>query len=402
MSAATTSRWARLFVAFGALSFVTWQLATLAGLPRRVGVALGLYGFVFHVLFGKAYSLVPSYFDRQLAIPRAPAVHLPLTATGTLCLALAAATVPGVPSLVGSAGATLWAMGVAVFLAALGWTVRDNLTGAETATGGANEHRRPVDRWANLFVPVALAYLAVGTYGTLALWTPLPPIVDGFAPRVTHLLAAGTATLMVLAVGFRLLPRFLVASPPRPLVALVLPAGAVAPAILAATLYDGIWFQVGAALQGIAVGGFALAYVWLFVRTDRDRVGFYGVLAGAVAGLVGVALGVMFAFSGVSAPLIEAHYRLNVAGFLGLTIVGVSYQFYPPAVGSIRGVGDRTAFASIGAIAAGLGLEVAGLVAAVPLVTTAGRGAVLVGVLLYAWVVLALFWERHWRGSVRS
>jgi len=400
MTAATTSRWARLFVAFGALSFVAWQLATLVGLPRGTGVALGLYGFVFHVLFGKAYSLVPSYFDRQLAIPRAPAVHLPLTAVGTVCLAVAA--ISDVPPVVSTAGATLWTGGVAVFLAALGWTIRDNVTGAETATGGASEHRRPVDRWANLFVPVALAYLAVGTYGTLALWTPLPAVVDGFAPRVTHLLAAGTATLMVFAVGFRLLPRFLVASPPRPLVALVLPAGAVAPAVLAATLYGGTWFRLGAALQGIAVGGFALAYLWLFVQTDRDRVGFYGVLAGAIAGLLGVALGLSFAFDGASAPLIEAHYRLNVVGFLGLTIVGVSYQFYPPAVGSLPGVGDRTAFVSIGAIAAGLALEVAGLVANIGLVAAAGRTAVLLGALCYAWVVLALFYERHWRDSVRS
>jgi len=395
MSVATTSRWARLFVAFGALSFVAWQVVVLAGLPRRAGVALGLYGFVFHVLFGKAYSLVPSYFDRTLAIPRAPAVHLPLTAVGTVCLALAALS--GVPTIVGAAGALLWTTGVAVFLAALTWTIRDNPTGAETGTGGANEHRRPVDRWANLFVPVALAYLAVGTYGTLALWTPLPVLVDGFPPRVTHLLAAGTATLFVLTVGFRLLPRFLVASPPRPLVAVVLPAGAVAPALLAATLYGGRWFRIGAALEAVAVGGFAVAYLWLFVRTDRDRVGFNGVLGAAAAGLAGVALGVWFAVDGATAPLIAAHYRLNVAGFLGLTIVGVSYQFYPPAVGSLPGVGDRTAFASIGAIAAGLALEAAGLMADVGLATSAGRAAVLLGALCYAWVVLALFWERHWR-----
>jgi len=133
MTAATTSRWARLFVAFGALSFVAWQLATLVGLPCGTGVALGLYGFVFHVLFGKAYSLVPSYFDRQLAIPRAPAVHLPLTAVGTVCLAVAA--ISDVPPVVGTAGATLWTGGVAVFLAALGWTIRDNVTGAGDGDG---------------------------------------------------------------------------------------------------------------------------------------------------------------------------------------------------------------------------------------------------------------------------
>lgn len=400
MTAATVSRWARLFVAFGAVAFVAWQGTVLLGLPRRVGVALGLYGFVFHVLFGKAYLLLPAYFDRNLAFPRAPSVHLPLTAAGVICLASAA--VPGMPRVVGTVGTVLWTGGVAVFLTTMGWTIRDNLSGAETGTGSASERRRPVDRWANLFVPVVLAYLAVGTYGTLALWAPLPPIVDGFAPRVSHLLAAGTVTLLLFAVGFRLLPRFLVASPPRPLVALVLPAAAVAPAILATTLYGGFWFQVGAALQGIAVGGFALSYCWLFVRSDRDRVGFYGVLVGAVAGLLGVALGVALAVGDVESSLIVAHYRLNLAGFLGLTIVGVSYQFYPPAVGTIRGVGDRAAFASIGAIGGGLAFEAGGLFLGMQAVATLGRLGVLLGAMLYAGIVLSLFWERHWSGELES
>lgn len=238
-----------------------------------------------------------------------------MTATGAICLGLAGLS--GTPSLVGTVGAVLWTAGVVVFLAALGWTIRDNLTGAETGTGGANEHRRPVDRWANLFVPVALLYLAVGTYGTLALWTPLPPVADGFPPRVTHLLTAGTATLFVLAVGFRLLPRFLVTSPSRLLVAVVLPAGAVAPALIATSLYDGLWFRVGAVLEGIAIGGFAVVYCWLFIRSNRNRVGFYGILGGVIAGLVGVALGVWFAFANPPSSLVMVHYRVNLAGFLG-------------------------------------------------------------------------------------
>ena len=82
---------------------------------------------------------------------------------------------------------------VAVFLLAIGWTVRDNLTGAETGTGDANADRRPVDRAANAFVPVVAAYLAVGSYGLLAVHAGLPFPLDGYRPRASHLLAAGTA-----------------------------------------------------------------------------------------------------------------------------------------------------------------------------------------------------------------
>jgi hypothetical protein len=56
-------------------------------LPRRAAVPLGLGGFVFHVVFGKAYSLIPSYFERQLATHRLLPVHFSLTTLGVAGLA---------------------------------------------------------------------------------------------------------------------------------------------------------------------------------------------------------------------------------------------------------------------------------------------------------------------------
>ncbi|WP_284438548.1 hypothetical protein [Haloarcula laminariae] len=399
MTAVRISRWSRFFVTAGAVSFVLWQLALLAGLPRRVGVVLGLYGFVLHVVFGKAYSLVPTYFDRTLRFSLAPAIHFPLTVTGTVCLAVAA--IPETHPLFAPVGGVLWAAGVAVFLGTIGSTIRDNPTGRETATGEANADRRGVDRVANLFVPIALAYLAVGTYGTLALSTPLPVLVDGYPPRVTHLLAAGSVALLVFAIGFRLLPRFLVAAPPRPLVVLVLGTGAVGPALLAVSLPNGPWFRVGAVAEATAVVGFAVAYLVLFARSDRSRIGFYGVLAGVVAGIAGVGLGLRFAIGGTASALVAVHLRLNVAGFLGLTIVGITYQFYPPAVGTVPGVGDRTALASIGFVSAGLALEAVGLLTGTGL-TLLGRSSVGVGACLFAGIVVALFYERHWQPTLQT
>jgi hypothetical protein len=268
MSVAAVTRWARRFLAASALFLVVWQIAALLAvlpewqmdvpalppIPRQTQVALAIHGFVLHAVFGKAYSLVPSYFDRSLAVPYAPAVQLPLTAAGAVGLAVGA--LPGVPEVVGALGALLWAAGVPVFVAALAWTLRDNPTGRETATSGANAHRRRVDRFANAFVPVVLGYLLAGAYGTAAgrVSVPDPVPVLAFA-QTTHLLAAGTAALLVFAVGFRLFPRFLVASPPGALVAVVLPAGAVGPAVLARSLYRNPWFRVGAVLQAIAIVG---------------------------------------------------------------------------------------------------------------------------------------------------
>ncbi len=74
------SRW---FVTASALFFVGLHAAMAVAAPRRVVVTLGLHGFVLHVLFGKAYALVPSYFNRDLAWDRGPAVQFPLSVLGT-------------------------------------------------------------------------------------------------------------------------------------------------------------------------------------------------------------------------------------------------------------------------------------------------------------------------------
>ncbi len=360
MATAVISRWARRFVLVGVGSLVLAQLAGVAGLPHRTEVVIGLYGFVLTVAFGKAYSLVPSYFDRTLAVPRAPAVHLPLHVLAIGCLAVA--PFDGTPAWLGMLGALAWSAGIAVFVGAIGATIASNPFGRETGTSSANQERAWLDSVANPFMPVAMLYLLAGSYGLLAGATPLPTLLGGSVVRLSHLFGAGFALLLLFAVGYRLLPRFLVASPPRALAVIVLPAGAIGPALIAIGYPSGSLFLLGAALEATAVCGFAVSYGWLFVRTDRDRVGFYGPLLGVVAGLGGVALGVWFATVGFPPDFVMAHWRLNVFGFLGLSIAGVLFQFYPPAVATWPMAGDQLALVTLfvfGAGVAGLGLTAA-------------------------------------------
>lgn len=391
-TAERVSGWSRRFVVAGAVFLVVWQAGTLLGIARQTGVVLGVMGFVLHVVFGKAYALVPAYFARELRTTRVQPVHFALTVTGTLLLAVDAEW--ALP-FAGPTGSVLWAVGVAGFLGVLFWTIRTNLTGAETATSDANAQRRGVDRLSNAFVPMALGYLALGTYEVLALHTSLPGLFPGSFPRVAHLLAAGAAGTLVFAIGFRLLPRFFVASPPAPLIPVVLSAGAFGPVLLARTLGSGRGMLAGATLEALAVLGFAVVVGVLFVRSDRRRVGFYGVLAGAAAGSLGVLFGLDFALTGITPAMATAHFRVNVLGFLGLTVIGVTYQFYPPTVGSFPGASDRTALASIIGIAGGLLLEIVGLLAADPFATVLGRGLSFLGAVAYAFLVVGLFIDRR-------
>lgn len=390
MPPATVSRWSRALVAAGVVFLVAWAVAGLLGATRATSLAFGLYGFVFCVVFGKAYALVPAYFARQLARPRAPAIHLPFAVVGALGLALAGTAQGGTVAL--QLGAVSWALGVLIFVGTLGWTIRDNLTGRETATSEANIHRIEVDRFANGFMPVVLLYLLLAAAVRVATATGSGTVAR---PVTSHLLAVGAATLLVFAVGFRLLPRFMVVTPPRWLVRVVLPAGAFGPLLLAADFLGGTAFLVGAVIVAVAVTGFALAYLDMYRRTDRDRVGFHGVAAAAVAGLATVTLGLLFAHGHLEPGLLEAHYRLAIGGFLGLTIVGVSFQFYPPAIGQTPGVDDRTALAAITLLAIGLGFELLAAVALIGSLATVGQGLVVVGAALYAFIVLTLFFERR-------
>ena len=404
--ASTASRGSRRFVVAGVCFLVAWQVAVLAGVPRRTTVALGAFGFVLHVVFGKAYALVPTYFDRPLAPERAPGIHLPLSIVGVTGLALG--PLPAVPRAVGTLGAITWFAGAAVFVGALAISVRDNLTGRETGTGSANAHRRRVDRAANAAAPFAVGYLGVGSAalvvgGLDSASLPRSALRFAGAPAAaSHLLIAGGAAALLFAVGFRLLPRLLGASPPAPLVAVVLPAGVLGPALLAAglagvrsTVAGVAPFRVGAALTATAVVGFAVAVLALVARADRRRVGVGAIAAGACFGVLGVGLGLGFAFDALDLALAAAHLRLNVLGFLGLTIVGVTYHFYPPAIGTLPGVGVRSARAAAAALTAGLLVETAGIWIDSPAAVTGGRLVGVAGALTYAWVLLGQFYERR-------
>lgn len=384
MSSRLVSHGSRGFVAASTLFFLAVHIAILTGASRRTVVTLGLYGFVFHALFGKAYALIPSYFDRSLAVSRAPLAHLPLAVGGVL--AMAGGTVG--PSWLGSAGSVLWAAGALVFLATLGWTIRDNLTGAETGTGGANEHRKPVDRLANAVVPLVLGYLLLAVVALLVAAVAESPVAT---QQLSHVLAAGTATLLIFGVGLRLLPRFLVATPPRPLVPVVLSAGAIAPLLLGFGLFDRTLVLAGGALEAVAILGFALTYLVLFVRSDRRRVGFYSVLVAVVAGSVGAGLALAAVLAGRDPTLVTAHYRTMLLGFLGLTIVGAAYQFYPPAVGQWPFASDRTALLSIGLLTVGLGIDLVALGSSLPTVGTVGQFAGVCGAGLYVYLLGAAF-----------
>lgn len=385
----------RLFIITGLTFLILGQLGILLDWPHRSALVFGLYGFVFHVVFGKGYALLPAHFDRQLTWSTAPAIHYFLATLGVIGLGLDPFNLPSIDfALIGSVS---WFLGVIIFVVTIGTTIRGNVLGSETGTGEFNSHRYAVDRSANAAMPVALVYLVVGSYETAAMSSPLPTIIVSFPHQVSHLLAVGTATLLLFAIGSRILPRFFVAYPPLWLVRALLLFAIVGPIGLVIGMNAWVPLEYGAVFQTLAFLCYGLLVAQLVRKTDRRRVGFIGIAMGAAAGLGAILLGLFIATDTMIAVALQLHYRFTIVGFLTLSILGVALQFYPPGAGTYPGVSDRTAAIALLAIGTGLLAEAIGIGLEHSLLHTAGTIIIVCGAVTFWYLFSALIVERGLR-----
>lgn len=386
------SRWAGRTVLAGLIWLALAGIAIPLDAPSEMVVALALPGAACTVFLGKAFALLPSYFARTLEPTWAPLVTACLVVPGILLLAID--SLRGVPRIVGAVGAVLWLGGVVMWAAALAWTARDNLTGRETGTGEANADREPLDRLANAAAPIAVTYLLLGGIVLLAIRLGITWPAGGRV-SMAHLLGAGGAALAIFAVGFRLYPRFLVAQPPRGFARVVLPAGAIGPALLALGVGGHTWaLHAGATLEAIAISGFAVAYVVTFHRSERRRIGLFGPLAGILLAVIAATLAVLFVVGWASGEIVPVHRRLMLLGFLGTTIAGTAFQFYPPSVGSLIISTDRMAAIALAALAGGLAVHATGVLTRLTVVGVAGAWIAAGGATLVPLLVGATLAER--------
>lgn len=226
---------------------------------------------------------------------------------------------------------------------------------------------------------------------------------DAQALGLTHVLALGFVTAIMLGVLAQMLPVIFGAPPPRAIAARVLwwcfLASTAAFATVLISGRDDLAPFGGIALTVTIIGVVAYAALVMRRATRRSIVALF--LIGALCCLVAVAcMGGVLALSMRTglihdpATLLAPKVLLAVGGWLGLVLVGVSYQIVP--LFSVSAARARYAPAVLWLLSAGVVLGVAALVAnAAPPVRAAALAPYVAGAVLYALDVARLVRARR-------
>jgi len=296
--------WTQRFTVASVGSFVSSLLALL-GEANEAAVLIGVFGFICPMVFGMAYLLLPSYVGETLVDQRLAGIHFVLAYVGVILLVADQLGTEEIPLKL--LGVTLWAIGTLVFVGSLLATVGPTAVGtvAETLRGSGRSQRST--RLATTMIPVAVGYLLIGTIALLTIVAPLQ-IGAITVAQVVHYYLIGFATLLIYALGTRLLTAFFHVSLPRPVVWAMLITGAIAPAFLGTFLWIDPWFQVGGVFATLSMLGYAGIVLLVVLKTDRRRVGVSGIALGAIAGGAAVVSAVLVVFESGSrrpSPSIE-------------------------------------------------------------------------------------------------
>ena len=272
--------WTHRFTVASVGSFVGSLLAFLGG-ANEVAVLIGVFRFVCPMVFGMASPLLPSYVGETLVDQRLAGIHFGLAYVGVTLLVADQFVTAGI--LLRPLGVTLWTTGVLVFVGSLLVTVGPTAVDTVTGTLGGSGQSQRSTRSATTMIPVAVSYFLVGTVALLMTVASLR-IGTVTMAQVVHYYLTGFATLLIYALGTRLLTAFFHVSLPRPVAWIVLIAGALAPAFLGTFLRVDPWFQVGSVFATLSMIGYVTLVLLVILKTNRRRVGISGIVFGAIAG----------------------------------------------------------------------------------------------------------------------
>lgn len=389
------------FLALWIVSSLVRAWASLAGdgpiLAALSGTDWELYlpalGFLGLMIMGMAQQFIPLYSGRELWSGRGALTQIVVSVAGVVLLLLNS-------PLLEFLGLGLWLLGTLLFLFWILMTIRSRKLPVRPQGKHPEFHSMdvlgiPMTSAAVLYLIAASAGFWLGSSG---LGSPLVPFAAAHWFSFFHLYTLGFILLMVFGVGFHLFPRFTDTVPnlrvAKAIAAMALPG----PALVALTMpflgdiAVGFVFALFAVFEAVAAVLFAVLVLDLWNRSEHRRpasafnasAGLWLILGVTFASLFGV-------FPSAFLAWVPVHGWVNLLGFAGFQIFGVTHEVLPPFTSMglrvSRGV-TRADFilanVGLGALVLAQALALYGFVGYGQPLGAAGLSALLAMVLLYA------------------
>ncbi len=326
---------------------------------RAWSLLLPLLGFIGLMIMGMAQQFVPLYSGRELWNPQAAFVQVAWASAGVFLTLIGPSFEPF--------GLGLWFLSTVFFLVLILMTLRTQPLPVRPQ-GKRPEFIR-MDRYGIPLTSAAVLYLIAASAGLLLASPSGGPLVPSAGTSwfsFVHLYTLGFIALMVFGVGFHLLPRFLDSPPRLPLAKAVLVLALPGPALVALTmpyLGDpalGLVFAVFAAFEATAAVLFAILILDVWWRSERRRTSSAFNAAAGLWLILGVSLATLFGIDPAHfLPWVPAHGWVNLLGFAGFEIMGVTHEVLPPFASKGLAVSRRATRVDFVLATVGLSLVVA-------------------------------------------
>ena len=402
------------FLALWIASALARALADLVGAAGAMAFLSGTdwefylpaLGFIGLMIMGMAQQFIPLYSGREMWSGHGALLQIAVSVAGVVLLLL------DVPVLE-SVGLALWLLGTLLFLLWILMTIRSKKLPVRPQ--GKHPEFHFMDALGIPMTSAAVLYLIAASVGFLLASpsdAPLVPFAAAHWFSFFHLYTLGFIVLMIFGVGFHLFPRFTDTVPNLKVAEVVTAMALPGPALVALTMpfldSPSVEFVFGifAVFEAVAAVLFAVVVLDLWNRSAHHRPASAFNAAAGLWLILGVTFASLFGILPQIIPeWVGAHGWINLLGFAGFEILGVTHEVLPPFTSMGLKISRGVTRADFALANLGLAAVVLSFAAAVYGFPSAGEALAVVGfsvlvvlVVLYAvGTVYALFGIVHRR-----
>ncbi len=287
-------------------------------------------GFIGLMIMGMAQQFIPLYSGHELWSGRGAMLQIAVSIAGVVLTLVAPSLVP--------IGLALWVLGTLLFILWILMTLRSPKLPVQAKGKHVEFHSMDV-----LGIPMtsaAVLYLIAASVGFLVASPDAAPLVPFAAQHwfsFFHLYTLGFIVLMVFGVGFHLFPRFTDTVPNLRVAKLITAMALPGPAMVAMAMpfldtpSIEFVFAIFAVFEAIAAVLFAVLVLDLWNRSERRRPASAFNAAAGLWLILGVTFASLFGIAPQATLMwVPAHGWINLFGFAGFEIFGVTHEVLPP------------------------------------------------------------------------